>query len=418
MVGTSVTAMAKFRFKPLFTSDTCGHFRRDETHPWWVCNGTEGPGSTVSLRYALDCEEGRQHDRDTKGATGEVHGGKARSVLRTWVAAMVAVLVLAAAGCDTGADTSTGTPPTETVGPETNEVGQEQNKVAGHTIPDKPGAYLFDLETREATRLPGIVTDWPWIVVSPDGTMIAYPGTDPEGSCVIDVADVDGTNIRSLEATAAPKTCPVAPEFSPDGSQIVYQAKPVDDANVGDLFIVDLATEETRQLTHLGPLASGLWDMHPSFSPDGTTVLFDRPRFNRPSGLTPNQHWDLWSVPAAGWEPTLVLRDASSGRLSPDGRTIAYFEPMDALHPFGGDLWLADADGTDSRRLVRGEIVSPQWSPDGTKVSYGDKRQGQRGSFVIDIATGVNTEVLGRHYRPEWVDGQTWIIVVCRGQCP
>lgn len=121
--------------------------------------------------------------------------------------------------------------------------------MAGHTIPDKPGVYLFDLETREATRVPGIVTDWPTIVVSQAGTMIAYPGTDPDGRHVINVADVDGTNIRALESTAAPGSQPVAPEYSPDGSQIVYQLKPARGGQVGDHFVVDLATGEPRKQT-------------------------------------------------------------------------------------------------------------------------------------------------------------------------
>jgi hypothetical protein len=357
---------------------------------------------------------GRRDDMIETRRVQTSEGRRDRTAPRTSVAAIVAVLGLAAAGCDTGADTSSATPPTQTAGPETNEAGQEPNEVAGHAIPDKPGVYQFDLETRKATRLPGIVTDWPWIIVSHDGTMIAYPGTDPDGRYVIDVADIDGRDIRSLETTAVAGSRPVAPDFSPDGSQIVYQLLPPRGL-VGDLFLVDLATGQRTRLTHLPPVASGLWDMHPTFSPDGSTVLFNRPRFNRP-GIVLNQHWDLWSVPAAGGEPRLLVRDAVDGRFSPDGRTIAYLEPTDPLHPIGGDLWLADADGTGARRLERGKIVAPQWSPDGTKISYGDKEG--NGSFVIDVRTGVTTEVLGRHYRPEWVDGQTWIVVVCRRQCP
>src|SRR5918996_1237556 len=36
--------------------------------------------------------------------------------------------------------------------------------------------------------------------------------------------------------------------------------------------------------------------------------------------------WDLWSVPVAGGEPTLVVRNASMGVYAPDGQTLAYLD--------------------------------------------------------------------------------------------
>jgi Tol biopolymer transport system component len=280
---------------------------------------------------------------------------------------------------------------------------KETNTVAGQpaTLPE-PGVYLFDLETKQATRLAGVVPGEPGIAVSVDGTMIAYQGTDPKGKQVVYVANVDGTNLHALEKTAA-----TAPEigaqfsFSPDGSQIVYQGK--DNGNlVGDLFLADSATGETTRLTHLKPVGASLWDMAPTFSPDGRTVFF-----TLPNGNYVHQSWNLWSVPATGGKPKLVLQDATLGRLSPDGRTIAYFKPS-AQDPLVGDLWLADADGTDARRLAVGDLLAARWSPDGTMIAYVDRGRG--GTYVVDVTTGVTSRVLDGAYWPEWIDEQTWIV--------
>jgi Tol biopolymer transport system component len=152
--------------------------------------------------------------------------------------------------------------------------GRETNEVAGQpaTLPSEPGAYLFDLETQQATRVSGIASS---DAVSPDGTMVAYEGTDPEGRDVIYVANVDGTSIRTLVAATAQDSFG-AVQFSPDGSRIAYQVRPFGSISeyVGDLFLVDVATGETTRLTHLKPVSSGLWLMGPTFSPDGQTVFF------------------------------------------------------------------------------------------------------------------------------------------------
>jgi len=285
--------------------------------------------------------------------------------------------------------------------------GHETGEVAGQprAIPSEPGIYLFDLETQQAIRIPDAVPHyWPFIAASPDRTMIAYPGTDPGGySVVIYVANVDGTNSRALEETATSGQEPVSLAFSPDGSQIVYQAKGLGNV-VGDLFLVDIATGETTRLTHLEPVISGFWDMAPTFSPNGETILFTRASGSK---INHDRWWGLWSIPATGGRPSLVIRDAALARFSPDGRTIAYFEST-TDSPLDGDLWLADADGSDARRLARGHILAPRWSPDGTKIAYADR--GREGTYVVDLTTGDTTRVLEHAYWLEWLDGRTWII--------
>jgi Tol biopolymer transport system component len=295
-------------------------------------------------------------------------------------------------------------------GTDATDRGTLTNEPAGQTVPpSEPGAYLVDLQTGRTTQVPGIeaggFASWD-IAVSPDGMMVAYPGSDPEGRRVINVANVDGTNVRALEQTAHSGLGPVGPQFSPDGSRIVYQAG----GPVGDIFVVDVATGETTQVTHLEPVYSDLWYMGPNFSPDGETVFFTLPI----GDLLTRQRWDLWSVPASGGTPRLVIRGAIGGRISPDGGTIVYFKHEPTSPNFLGDMWLADADGTDARRLgaVRGDVFSARWSPDGTRIAF--TNEVRMSAYIVDVATGevsrVVDDVIDRF--PAWVDEHTWIIRV------
>jgi hypothetical protein len=55
--------------------------------------------------------------------------------------------------------------------------------VAGRTgaIPSERGIYLFDLGTRQPTRVADIVSLKPTIAVSPDGTTVAYQAMGAAG---------------------------------------------------------------------------------------------------------------------------------------------------------------------------------------------------------------------------------------------
>lgn len=59
---------------------------------------------------------------------------------------------------------------------------------------------------------------------------------------------------------------------------------------------------------------------------------------------------------------------------SPDGRKIAYDADMKGAK----QIYVADADGTNQKRLTNGPASneSPSWSPDGTKILYQSTRQG------------------------------------------
>ena len=297
-------------------------------------------------------------------------------------------------------------------GTDATDRGTNTNEPADRrTVSSGPGAYLFDLDTGQSTQLGGIESPGflsPWIAVSRDGTRVAYVGNDPVGRLVIYVANADGTNVRPLERTARFGAA-VGPAFSPDGSQIVFQAKGTGNVGnlVGDVFVVDVATGATTRVADLEAYSS-LWYIGPHFGPDGQTIFFTLPR----TGST-NERWDLWSVPASGGPPELVLRGAIGGHVSPDGTRIVYFEPdPSADNGYLGNLWVADADGSNPQRVtgVRGDVFSARWSPDGTRIAYTE--QSSRSAYVVDLTTGDVTKVLDdiTDRFPEWVDDHTWIV--------
>jgi len=327
----------------------------------------------------------RQRDRQHRSLRNRKLGTFALSA--ALVVAAILVVVLA------GTDATNG-------GKRTNEPAVRP------TVTPAPGAYLIDLDTGQRTRVGGIESPGylsPGIAVSRDGSMVAYSGNDPGGKLVIYVANADGTNIRPLEKTARFGAA-VGPQFSPDGSQIVYQAKGAGNV-AGDIAVVTVATGATTRVTDLEPAFSSLWYMGPHFGPDGQMIFFTLPR--TPSA---SQGWDLWSVPVSGGMPELVLRGAIGGRISPDGRRIVYFD--NASHGNGpvGDMWLADADGSNPQHVdgVQGDVFSARWSPDGTRIAYTESRS----AYVVDVTTGEVTTVLDDLTSgfPEWVDDHTWIV--------
>jgi dipeptidyl aminopeptidase/acylaminoacyl peptidase len=241
--------------------------------------------------------------------------------------------------------------------------------------------YLLDLETGEATALPETIVGGSLYYTSPDRTMFVINhccGTPNP----ISVANVDGTGVRQITPDGIDG---FGARWSPDGSMLVYQQREGWGNAIGNIFVIDVATGEATQVTDLDPASYGAWSMHPSFSPDGQTIVFHVPRGPEDGS---RMRWDVWSVPVAGGDPALVVRNAASGVYAPDGETLAYVVPSSDSSP--ARLMLANADGSDPRVLVEGDGIEwPRWSPDGTRIAYSDND----GDHIIDVATGETSTV-------------------------
>jgi WD40 repeat protein len=255
-----------------------------------------------------------------------------------------------------------------------------------------------DVVTGKITPLPASIgAAGTFYAVSPDKT-IAFNACCAQPGPIM-TANVDWTQVQPLTPQGWDA---YGAQWSPDGSQLVYQQRQASTEKLGNLFVQDVRTGQRTQITNFDQTqAWGWWFTFPSFAADGQSILFQLPRGNPDLPV-----WDLWSVPVAGGQQTLVRRNAGWGGYAPNGKQLAYLAPMDPNTFSGGALWVGNADGGKAQALVHSVgLTWPRWSPDGTRISYSDA-----GSiYVLNVATGATTQV-ARGGNAEWFDDHTLIV--------
>ena len=248
-----------------------------------------------------------------------------------------------------------------------------------------------------------------------------------EGRFVYPVyADLRQTDLAVLEAGAQMRVTDdhlsQHPSFDPDGSEIVFSSgrDGVFDPELGferlALFTVGAAGDGEERLTN------GPFDMEPSWSPDGSRVVFVRrhhgeaPKFFQRRirsvellTISPETKAEqpLLRLPYESPEPDRLWSPA----WSPDGQTIAFIRQEVGDRGYGRrpKLWIVDADGSNAHEVPNlGGAFDVTWLPDG-RVAFDGlvRKDGERvvARFALDLDEGrprVLDDIVGSH--PVWSD--------------
>jgi Tol biopolymer transport system component len=254
---------------------------------------------------------------------------------------------------------------------------------------------------------------------SPDGTLIAVSTLNPDqsgcmapppGVCFADLsvvnADGQGEPLGLGEGRSA--------SWSPDGQRLLFYRAvrglitsssgltyPVVTAK--EVCLADAITGETMVLVSNGlnarveggtVFADGGWTDRPSWSPDGSRVLY---------GFEASNTDELYVVNADGSGPPTKLADGDirSAEWSPDGRQIVYSWSL--------EIYIVAADGSQPPRKL-GAGHSPHWSPDGSRIVVQVGWTPDAEIWVIDAETGERSSVenLVDYHRAALAAGPVW----------
>jgi hypothetical protein len=215
---------------------------------------------------------------------------------------------------------------------------------------------------------------------SPDGSQIVFQSNRYAGRYNILRMNADGTGRVPLTDFALPYDS-VDPSWSPDGAKILF----VSNRGGGiEIWVMNADGTNPQQLTTNIPFPSGSHssDLEPSWSPDGSKIVF---RSDRDGGPNP----EIYSMNADGSNPTRLTNNTAEDKQpvwSPDGQHIAFFSR-------GGGregLYVMDANGTNEQH-VAATGFQPAWSPDGAKILFTDFNAQANFAFTLYVMNSDGT---------------------------
>jgi Tol biopolymer transport system component len=270
-----------------------------------------------------------------------------------------------------------------------------------------------------------IIEDGRHASISPDGSHLLFVRRRE-----LWIAGIDGASQHRLDGLPErffPMQTP--PAFSPDGRWIAFFNAEV--GPLGDIWVIPANGGHPRRLTsdqaetrglvwsrngkwiifsstRAGsftlwrvpvagggvpePVTSGAGeDVAPTMSPDGKKLLYTNTRTSQ-SLMVLN--------PASGKQTELFAQRETIGfpSFSPDGKRIAFFQPVD------GDphLFLVGNDGGDRQQISRGSgrEILPAWSNDGSSLFYYEVKP-ELSFRKLELFGGVSTKVADWAYGKE-----------------
>jgi Tol biopolymer transport system component len=185
--------------------------------------------------------------------------------------------------------------------------------------------------------------------MSPDGTRIAF-GSARDGDVEIYVMNSDGSQQTRLTTSAGVDDEPV---WSPDGTKLVFQSDRDGDL---ELFVMNPDGSGQTQLTFTDVF---IQDMLPDWSPDGARIVFSR-------GSSSTGDYDIWTINADGSGETQVTFGPAydtAPSFSSDGTQIVFSRtPADGVSD--ADIYVINADGSSLTQLTSSPGSDyPDWKP-------------------------------------------------------
>ncbi|TMC46510.1 MAG: alpha/beta fold hydrolase [Chloroflexi bacterium] len=262
-------------------------------------------------------------------------------------------------------------PPTTIANPET-DIQPPPPVVTPRSIGDR----YRRLSVEELAGVPYVDYIWGGVDLSPDGSEVAFSWNRSD-TFEIYSAPLEGERIFQLTDA---KERSVWPRWSPDARQLAFLRDRGGDERF-DIWLVDRDGEHERNLTN----EPGVMHRDIAWSPDGAKLAY-----------TANSGGKAFAIHvidvATGTKRALTdgSRDDMQPRWSPDGALLVFWSRRDEV-PTNADLYVVASSGGEATRLETragsdGEAFDPQWSPDGTRISFTTDTRGRQEIAIASYA--------------------------------
>jgi TolB protein len=217
--------------------------------------------------------------------------------------------------------------------------------------------YLLEIGSSQPKRLT-TAAEWDLTpAFSPDGQTIAFT-SDRDEKTGIYLMSADGSNERALSTKDDNE-----PAWSPDGSTLIFASGR---GGAPGLYLVNADGSGLRRLTRSQHYSTGEGsaDYSPSWSPDGSRILFTSHRTGGNQAYVMNAD----GSDQRRLTKTDIEGEALGSVWSPDGSKIALTSGLGKAR----EIYLMNSDGTGLRKLTTNRVYdgSPQWSRDGSRIGF------------------------------------------------
>jgi Tol biopolymer transport system component len=225
------------------------------------------------------------------------------------------------------------------------------------------------------------------IPLDPTEPKITFIRTDFDNRGLSQVYETKEDGTQCGNVTNNPQGFDDTPAWSPDFSRIVFARA---SSTIANPALWTMRADGTQQQPLTTPPA-GSWDVEPRFSPDGTTIAFQR-------------FYAIWLVNADGTNPRELPASQNPNPFAlhtmpswnPNGTEIAFCRQQGGT----SGIVAADVNGAASQFTVLtynpdvdGLDAWPAWSPDGTKVAFSRNDGDTIKIWTVDASGDVASEV-------------------------
>jgi len=258
-----------------------------------------------------------------------------------------------------------------------------------------PEIYIMNADGTVQTRLTqnnyeDIAPD-----ISPDGSNIVF-SSNRDGNFEIYKITISDLSTVRLTYNSADDAYPY---WSSDGTKIIFSSKR--DGNNFEIYIMDSNGEYQTRITH-----TAVNEEWAHLSNDTTKIIYS-------IGDFPN--YDIWIMDSNGnnQHELLALPNIQAfPKWSRDDQKIAFNNAIFQNGIFSGNIYIMNNDGTDTLKLTQSPlgVVSegPYWSPVGDKIVFQSNRSGNFQIYTMDANGGNESRLTnqpGNDYYPSWGPG-------------